>query len=113
MRELTLPNSLYVEKKKMSRTALNASLDRWKRTLCVSAVLGGIWGVVGMTLGLLSLLGLLKVDGWLDDLGTVSLVVAFPLIILAAHSLDKAYEIDKAMTIEYCRHTGMIVDEVK
>ena len=97
----------------MSRTALEARLERWKFMLLVSSVCGGVCGLVGMTLGLMSLLGLLNGYRLLDDLGTVLLVCAFPLIILAAHCLDKAYEADKAITYEYFRRTGMIDDKEK
>ena len=107
MRALTLPNTLYTEKKTMSRTALEASLENWKLTLVVGSVFGGICGLVGMILGLMSLLGFLNNYPLLNGAGTLLLVIAFPLIILAAHSLDKAYEIDKEITIQYCRQTGM------
>ena len=107
MRELTLPNSLYMEEKKMSRTTLEASLQRWKFMFVASSICGGVCGLLGMTLGLMSLLRLLTSYKILDGLGTALLVVAFPLIVLAAHSLDKAYEADKAITIENCRRTGM------
>ena len=109
MRELTLPNSLYLKKaKKMSRTALESSLERWKRALVISIVLGGFFGVVGMTLGMMSLLEMLGAYRFLDSLGTAFLVIAFPLVVFAAHCLDKAHEIEKVVATEYCRRTGIV-----
>ena len=108
MRELTLPNSLYLKKaKEMSRTTLELRLERWKRALIISIVLGGFFGIVGTMLGMLSLLGLLSSYRLLDQLGTAFLVVAFPLIVLAAHCLDKAHEVEKVIRAEYCRQTGI------
>lgn len=108
MRELTLPNSLYLKKaKEISRPALASKLELWKRMLIVSIVLGGFFGIVGTTLGMMSLLGLLGSYRMLDQLGTAFLVVAFPLVVLAAHCLDKGHEVEKAIRVEYFRRTGI------
>lgn len=76
-------------------------------TLFISAVPGGFCGVAGVTLSTMSLVGLLSTHRRIDHIGTGLLIAAFPLIILAAHCLDKAHEVEKAITIEYCKRTGM------
>lgn len=97
----------------MSRSALEANFARWKFTLLFSSLLGGICLLVGTTLGLLSLLGLLTNYPMLDNFGTAMLAVGFPLLVLAAHSLDKAHDAETATRIEYCKRTGMINEEEK
>lgn len=97
----------------MSRTALETSLGRWKVVLMLSSLFGSICGLMGTTLGVMSLLRLLTDHRLLDIAGTVLLVVAFPLLVLAAHSLDKVSEADKAIRIESCRRTGLMTDDAK
>jgi hypothetical protein len=108
MSSVTLPNSLYKDKKKVTRKALQASIERWNVTLVFSSAFGTFCGLLGTILGTLSLFGLLQAYRSIDQLGIALLVAAFPLLILAAHSLDKAHEIDKAINIEYCRLNGRI-----
>jgi hypothetical protein len=108
MNSVTLPNSLYKAKKKVTRKTLQTSLERWNVTFVFSSAFGAFCGFVGTILGTLSLLGLLQAYRSIDQLGTALLVAAFPLLILAAHSLDKAHEIDKAINIEYCSLNGRI-----
>ncbi|MBK8466840.1 MAG: hypothetical protein IPL32_13505 [Chloracidobacterium sp.] len=83
----------------MSGTALETTLLRWKMTFVFSSALGGITGLVGTVIGTLSLLRLLSDYHRVENFGTVLLVVAFPLLILAAHSIDKAHEAEKSMTM--------------
>jgi hypothetical protein len=100
MSSVTLPNSLYKAKKKVTRKTLQASLERWNVTLVFSSAFGAFCGLLGTILGTLSLFGLLQAYRSIDQLGIALLVAAFPLMVLAAHSLDKAHEIDKTINIE-------------
>jgi len=84
--------------RKVSGTALEATLLCWKMTFVFSAALGGITGLVGTVIGTLSLLRLLSDYHQVDNFGTVFLVVAFPLLIFAAHSLDKAHSMERSIT---------------
>ncbi len=97
----------------MSRTALGTGLRRWKFILLFSSLTGSVCGLVGTTLGVMSLLKLLSDYRLLDDVGTALLVVAFPMLVLAAHSLDKAHEVETTIRMEGCRPTGMIENEEK
>ena len=97
----------------MSRSALESSFARWKFVLLFSSLSGGICLLIGTTLGSMSLLRLLTNYPQVDNFGTILLACAFPLLILAAHSLDKAHDAETAMRLEYCRRTGMIDGEGK
>lgn len=99
MRTIYLPKTLYTERK-ASGTALEATLLHWKMTFVFSGALGAITGLAGTVIGVLSLLRLLSNYHRVENFGTVLLVVAFPLLILAAHSVDKAHEAEKSITMD-------------
>lgn len=107
MTDTIFSGSLPAEAAKASVSKLAIGLRRWRLILIASAVSGGLSWIGGMAIGLLSLVGELNTHPRIDRFGTVLLVAAFPLIILAAHCLDRAHEVEKAITIEYCRRTGM------
>lgn len=96
MRTIYLPGIIYKERKLSERT-LETALMRWNWAFVFSAVLGGITGLAGTTIGMLSLLRLLSDHQKNDNFGTVLLVAAFPLLVFAAHCLDKAHETEKAI----------------
>lgn len=97
----------------MSRTVLDVGRKRWRFALAFSSILGGTLFLSGTMLGFLSLLRLLHAYHRLENLGTVLIVVSFPLLGLAAHSLDKAHEAGKATRMESFEQTGMMSNEGK
>jgi hypothetical protein len=84
---------------------LEMSLRRWTAGLLISAVLGGLTGLTGLGIGALSILGVAH-ETSVVTLGTLSIALSFPLLILAAHCLDKVDACDKAIRLERCRKTG-------
>lgn len=88
-------------------TRMRQSLRRWNAGLFVSAVLGALSGLVGLTIGFLTLLELVVPSTTLYATGTVLIGASFILFGLAAHCLDKADGADKAIRREYCRQHGL------
>jgi hypothetical protein len=90
-----------------STTLIQQSIKHWTAGLFVSAVLGGVSGLGGLTLGFLTIGELIAPSMGLYMTGTVLLGASFLLFGLAAHCLDKADAADKAIRLEYCRQHGL------
>lgn len=88
-------------------TPLQQSLRRWNVGLFVSAVLGAVSGLVGLTIGFLTLLELVVPSTTLYTISTVLIGASFVLFGLAAHCLDRADAADQAVRLEYCRQHGL------
>jgi cytochrome c biogenesis protein CcdA len=67
---------------------------RWALGLAVSCMAAFLTGLVGLVLGAISLLHLVPADRDWGIYGPVLLMVAFPLMILAAHCMDKIDEVN-------------------
>ena len=70
---------------------------RWGLGLAVSCLAAFLTGLVGLVLGAISLLHLVPADSNWGIYGPVLLIVAFPLMILAAHCMDKIDEVNAAI----------------
>ena len=85
---------------------LSKSRDRWTAVLLSSSVLGLAAGLGGLALSIVSWFFHDTTKG-VSELGTLLVVAFFPLLILAAHSLDKVREAEKALRMEHCRRHGL------
>ena len=83
------------------------TLRRWNASLFVSVVLGIVSGLAGLTIGFLTLLEIVVPSTTLYTIGTVCIGTSFVLFGLAAHCIDKADAVDKAIRLEYCRQHGL------
>lgn len=88
-------------------TPTEESVRRWTAGLFVSAVLGAMSGLGGLTLGFLTFLGLTLPSTGIYATGTMLIGASFILFGLAAHCLDKSDAADKAIRLEYCRQHGL------
>lgn len=111
MKELTLQRSVSENKNTVSAASLESELRRWKLILSTSFILGSGVGSVGLILGLVSLSHVLKGYWLIDTFSAILLVTAFPLFILAAHSLDRAHELRRQISLKHCKETGFTVEE--
>lgn len=111
LKVMTLNNVLPYDKRRGEASALHVTESRWTYCLFISSTLGVGAGLVGMVIGAFSLIGLLDGNRGIQTVGTWLIVAAFPLLILAAHCLDKAREAEKAMRLEHCRRHGLKDDE--
>jgi hypothetical protein len=62
---------------------------RWMTGLLVSSIAAGVTGVFGVALAVLSLIHVISTMGRLGLTGTVLLAATFPLVVFAAHCLDR------------------------
>jgi hypothetical protein len=90
-----------------STTPAQRSLRRWNAGVFVSAVLGAVSGLVGLTIGFLTLLEIFVPSTKLYTISTVLLGASFILFGLVAHCIDRADAADKARRLEYCRQHGL------
>lgn len=107
MKEIFLPKILFYEKKSQKELTLCKIQSRWTAALIASSILGISSGLMGLIISGLSLLGFLANNKGVSNLGTWLIVVAFPLIMFAATSLDKVDEAEKAIRLDYCRKHGL------
>lgn len=101
-----MPNNLF-HGQPANEERLARSEKRWGAALFVSAVTGISAGLLGLTLGALSLIGISDIEPHMGHLGTWLVGAFIPLMLFAAHALDKAQEAKKAARLEYCKKHGL------
>jgi hypothetical protein len=77
----------------------------WQGAFLLSGFLGIGSGIAGLIYSFESLSGF--VDSRLSIFGTILIAAMFPLLILAAHCLDKIGEANRASRLKYCRQHGL------
>ncbi len=90
-----MPNVLPVEDEKTAVSVLSKKRNKWLIGFFVSSITGSCAGPAGLAISVLWALGVLQAAPDLNRLGTWLVAAAFPLLILAAHCLDKAAEVAK------------------
>ena len=92
-------------------TTTNDPLTRlkrsWSAAFVTSATLGVLAGVSGLGINALFLFDIAENKGTLSLAGTWLLVVAFPLLFLSAHSLDRVDTVERMIRAEYCDKHGV------
>ena len=76
---------------------------RWLAAFFVSAIGGVSFGVFGLVISVLILSGSLNRNTPIDEIGYGLLIAAFPLLLCAAHCLDKVSDAKKAFRKELCK----------
>ena len=81
----------------------------WSAALFLTGSLGIAAGVVGVVIGIEGVAGFAndRLAAW----GTGLIAAMFPLLMLAAHCMDKIGEANRAIRLEYCRRHGMRDEE--
>lgn len=74
----------------------------WSAAFVTSATLGVLAGISGLCINALFLFNIAENKGALSLAGTWLLVVAFPLLFLSAHSLDRVDLVERMIRAEYC-----------
>lgn len=97
MREMALPNILPVEDKKTLRSSLCGKRKKWLVGFFISSITGVCAGLAGLVISALWTLGFLRAAPGLNQTGTWLAVAAFPLLIFAAHCLDKAARAERSI----------------
>jgi len=86
---------------------LSQSKRRWKAAFLSSATLGSIAGVSGIWINALFVFGIAENKGAIGLVGIWLLVIAFPLLFLSAHCLDKVDSVERQIRLEYCKRHGL------
>lgn len=84
------------------------SLKFWTNTLLFSSILGIVLESAGLFISGLTLFGLVQDRPKIGGLGIWLIIGFFPLLILAAHCLDKIGEANKTLRIEHYKRLRMI-----
>ncbi|HMS39747.1 MAG TPA: hypothetical protein PKE69_05940 [Pyrinomonadaceae bacterium] len=105
MREVILAKILI--SKKEAESEFSKSRKRWMNALFASSIFGIVLGVTGFVISALSLFGFLAEKQNVSRLGTWLIVAVFPLMMFAAHCLDKIGNANKAIKNERFKRQGM------
>ena len=85
-----------IENAKSERT-LSRDKRNWDLCLLVSLTSAAVTGIFGLVLSGAVLVELIPHEGMLSIFGSLLLAVSFPLLVLAAHCLDRIDEIKHAI----------------
>jgi hypothetical protein len=97
MREIALPRISKFHNKQNDIPSLVRLRTRWLTSFFFSAILGAALGAAGLLISGLVSLGLHAKGTALDSFDALLIAGMFPLIVLAAHCLDKATDAKKAI----------------
>jgi hypothetical protein len=92
MKEISLERPTVIEEARVPGNEKNR-LSRWRLTLFFSAAAGIISALSGLLLGAISYFGFFRNAKAVNQTGNLLIIAAFPLMMLAAHALDKINEI--------------------
>lgn len=68
---------------------------KWLAALLFSSLGGVLVGLTGLVISGLSLFNLIEKTSLANRIGTILIVVAFPLVLFSAHALDKIAQINQ------------------
>ena len=94
---MVLPQVTNFEDKSNGCTVLERSRRRWLNAFLFSAIVGAVMGGTGMMISVLVSFHFLEFGVFLDRVDTALIAAAFPIIVFAAHSLDKAEEAKRTL----------------
>lgn len=95
MKELAIPLEAISENEFDNTMAFKNKRQKWLRALLFSSLAGILTGLTGLIISGLSLFGIIEKHSRVNNLGTILIVFAFPLVFFSAHALDRISEIDK------------------
>jgi len=104
---IVLPNDLFYEKNNDDLDHLCTLKGRWMALVFISGILGVGCGLFGLLLSVTPYVGLSDYIAGIGHLGNWLIAFFIPLMILAAHALDKVGQIQKTIRINYCKKHGM------
>ena len=83
----------------------------WKISSVLIAAIAISSGLLGLIFSLSNILGLSDQIGRFGHLGTLLIVIFFPLMMLTAHAMDKGGAAEKALRLHRCRKQGLLEEE--
>ena len=103
MRTMAQAKNLLDDRIHDKKAVLCRRKQRWTAALFISSVFGIILGGFGLVISGLNAFGFLTRGEGIGRVGSLLIVVAFPLVMFSAHCLDKIDQADKAIRIERCK----------
>jgi hypothetical protein len=107
MDQMISPNIPLYAMKDPTELSLEKAHSRWTIGLFLSATIGTLAGLLGLVINGLFLIGVMERTGKISLIATWLIVAAFPLLMLAAHCLDRADAARRSLRLEYCRRHGL------
>jgi hypothetical protein len=80
----------------VAENQFHAARRTWLKCLLVSCIAAAVTGIFGLVLSAASMLGVISAANLLTSVGVVLLVVTFPILVFAAHCLDRIEDISRA-----------------
>lgn len=89
-------NSIAITEEKLkAETDIDSRRKLWILALYFCSIGGLLTGFTGLFLSALEFFGIVERAAQLNRVGTWLMVIAFPVVMFGAHSMDKITEIDK------------------
>jgi len=104
MRSITQTTMTVARVKSTEIDKLTTSMKLWTFAMMTSGILGVFCGVTGLLINLFFLLAIAENKGLMGLLSIWLLVLAFPMLWLTSHCLDKVDSIDKAARANRARN---------
>ena len=95
MKTTAFNNRSFTDAERREKRSLQRNRRRWTASLFASAALGLLVGAVGLVISALAFCGFLSRHETVGRLGTLMVVLAFPLMLFGAHAMDKIAESDR------------------
>jgi len=95
MKDLTIPFEAVSEETKPETAAVKNNRKGWLTALVFSSASGVAVGLSGLIISALNFFGMIEKTSVVSHVGTLLIVIAFPLVMFSAHAMDKIAEIDK------------------
>ena len=108
MKEINLTKKFSFNRTLENDSSDHKSLKFWTNALLFSSILGIVLESAGLFISGLSLFGLVQNRSGISRLGIWLIIGFFPLLILAAHCLDKIGKANKTLRIEHYKRLRMI-----
>lgn len=95
MKNLAIPFEAVSEKTAQKISNIRNTRQRWISALLLSSASGVLVGLTGLLISGLNFFGAIEKTSVISHLGTLLIVIAFPLVMFGAHAMDKIGEIDR------------------
>ena len=107
MRSMTESTMAVTRAKTTETHKLARSVKLWSFAMMASGIIGVFCGVTGLMINVLFLFAIAENEGLMRLLSIWLLVLAFPMLWLTSHCLDRVDSLDRAIRLDRCGRTGL------
>ena len=111
MKADTVFSTKIVIEREISEGDFHRSRRRWVGCLLVSFIAAAITGIFGLTLSVMSILHFISRSNPLTPMGVFLLVATFPLLVFAAHCLDRADDANRQIRFAAYRRRAFLKED--